>query len=115
MRYDGLNIERLNHDCFQITGSKIIYTDPFKIGGGPQADLILVSHEHFDHFSPDDIRKITGAKTAFVAGEFVNTQIPADLNFEIRHFLAAGHSVEIDGVIIKAVAAYNTNKLAKST
>ena len=110
MRYNGLDIIRLNHSCFQITGSRIIYTDPFKIAGGPPADLILVSHEHFDHFSPEDIRKICSGKTTLVAGEFINTQLPPDLTCEVRHFLAAGHSVEVDSIKIRAVPAYNTNK-----
>ncbi len=110
MRFNGIDIVRLNHACFQITGSRIIYADPFQIEGGPVADLILVSHEHFDHFSPDDIRKIAGPKTALVAGEFVGAQMPADLVFEVRHFLAAGHEVTVDSIRIRAVPAYNTNK-----
>lgn len=110
MRFNGLDIVRLNHACFIITGSRIVYTDPFQITGGPIADLILVSHEHFDHFSPDDLRKISGGKTVFVAGEFVGPQMPPALDFNMSHFLAAGHQIEVDGIVVKAVPAYNVNK-----
>lgn len=111
MRYNDLEISKISHDCFQIIGSKIIYTDPYKIESRFQpADIILVTHEHFDHFSPDDIRKISRPNTSFVAAEFVSSQMPADLTFKTSQFLAAGNSVDIDGVKIEAVPAYNTNK-----
>jgi L-ascorbate metabolism protein UlaG (beta-lactamase superfamily) len=111
MRYNDLEISKISHDCFQIIGSKIIYTDPYKIEQRIQpADIILVTHEHFDHFSPDDIRKISRQNTSLVAAEFVSSQMPADLTFKTSQFLAVGNSVDIDGVKIEAVLAYNTNK-----
>jgi L-ascorbate metabolism protein UlaG (beta-lactamase superfamily) len=42
----------LGHDGFRIDARKIIYFDPFQISSGPKADLILISHEHYDHCSP---------------------------------------------------------------
>lgn len=111
MRYNGIEIARIVHSCFQIIGSRIIYIDPYKIESRIQpADIILVSHEHFDHFSPDDIRKIMGPETTLVAAEFVNSQMPKDLIIEKSQFIAVGNTVEVDGVKIEAVPAYNTNK-----
>ena len=59
-------IHWLGHDAFRIDGSKTVYIDPYQIKGGPTADLILVSHEHFDHCSPEDVAKIQGPKTIVV-------------------------------------------------
>ena len=50
------NIHWLGHDTFKITGEKIIYTDPFKIKKKDAADIILITHEHYDHCSPEDVK-----------------------------------------------------------
>lgn len=52
------NIHWLGHDTFKITGEKLVYTDPFRIKKKDIADLILITHEHYDHCSPEDIKKI---------------------------------------------------------
>jgi L-ascorbate metabolism protein UlaG (beta-lactamase superfamily) len=56
----------LGHDAFRIEASKTIYFDPYGIAGGPKADLILVSHDHFDHCSPDDVAKVQKPGTVIV-------------------------------------------------
>lgn len=56
--YDEVKL--LTHSSIKITGKKTVYFDPFEIEGEPHdADVIFVTHDHFDHFSPDDIVKIT--------------------------------------------------------
>jgi len=59
-------IHWLGHASFRIEGSKILYIDPFEIKKGPQADIILISHEHYDHCSPEDVKKIQGPDTVIV-------------------------------------------------
>ena len=54
------DIHWLGHDTFKITGEKVIYTDPFKIKKADSADIILITHEHYDHCSPEDVKKIQG-------------------------------------------------------
>jgi len=56
-------IFRLGHDSFRIDASKCIYIDPYQIDEGKSADIILVSHDHFDHCSPEDVVKIQHAST----------------------------------------------------
>jgi len=99
------NIRWLGHDTFKVTGEKVIYTDPFKIRKQDVADINLVTHEHYDHCSPEDIRKISGPKTIIVA--------PADCAAKLKGTIKTvkpGDVVEVSGITIEAVPSYNTNK-----
>jgi len=67
MKILGIDIEWLGHDSFKILSDKVIYIDPFKIEAKEKADLILITHDHFDHFSPEDINKIKKDSTIIIA------------------------------------------------
>jgi len=99
------NIHWLGHDTFKITCKKLIYTDPFRIKKADKADLILVTHEHHDHCSPEDIKKLRGPETIIVAPP----DCAAKLTGSIR-LVRPGETLNIMGVEIEAVPAYNTNK-----
>jgi len=98
-------IHWLGHDGFRIDASKIIYFDPFQISGGPTADIILVSHEHFDHCSPDDIKKIQGPSTVIVTEKDSASKLKGNIRV-----VKPGDKIEVDGVQIEAVPAYNVGK-----
>ena len=101
------NIKWLGHDTFLIQGNKTIYTDPFELkAGGPMADIILITHEHRDHCSPDDIARIAGPKTTIVTTPDCVNKIGRDNILTLK----PGESIEVDGVEVKTVRAYNTNK-----
>lgn len=99
------NIHWFGHDTFKIVGEKIIYTDPFKVKKKDLADIILITHEHFDHCSTDDIKKVQGPKTVIVA--------PRDC---IKKFsgntkaVKPSDRINVEGIDIEVVPAYNTNK-----
>src|SRR5947199_99450 len=62
--YHGLKISWLGHDSFRIKNGKTIIIDPFKLRSTPdKADILLISHEHFDHLSLDDIKKVVTENT----------------------------------------------------
>ncbi len=99
------NIHWLGHDTFRITGEKVIYTDPFKIKKEDKADIILITHDHFDHCSPEDVKKIQGPQTVIVA--------PADCAGKLSGTIKTvkpGDKITVGGVDIEAVPSYNTNK-----
>ena len=95
----------LGHDGFLIDASKKIYFDPYQIEGGPTADIICISHEHFDHCSPEDVAKIQGPDTVIVT----ERQSEGKLSGDIR-VMKPGDALEVDGVTIRAVVSYNTHK-----
>src|SRR5450759_2044253 len=58
------NIHWLGHDSFRLDGSSTVYIDPWKLAAdAPPADLILITHDHYDHFSPDDIARLSTPRT----------------------------------------------------
>lgn len=99
------NIHWLGHDTFKIVGEKIIYTDPFKIKKKDTADIILITHEHYDHCSPDDVKKIQGPKTIIVT----TSDCAKKLSGNIKK-IKPGEKINVEGIEIEAVPAYNTNK-----
>jgi L-ascorbate metabolism protein UlaG (beta-lactamase superfamily) len=99
------NIEWLKHSSFRLTGEKIIYIDPRNISDPKPADAVLISHPHSDHFSPDDIKKISNEKTVIISIPEVISQIEGN-----KKMILPNEKVFLDKVVIEAVPAYNVNK-----
>ena len=99
------NIHWLGHDTFKFVGEKVIYTDPFKIKKKDTADFILITHEHFDHCSPEDVKKIQGPNTVIVA----TSDCAQKLSGKVK-VVKPGDKMNVEGIEIEAVPAYNTNK-----
>jgi len=99
------DIHWLGHDTFKIAGEKTIYTDPFKIKRRDTADVILITHDHFDHCSPADVRKIQGPGTVIVA----TPDCAGKLSGEVKT-VKPGDRIMANGIEVEAVPAYNTNK-----
>lgn len=103
------SIEWLGHSGFRIDASgATIYIDPYRIADGPTADLILVTHAHYDHFSPQDVERVTGEHTWLVAPPVVAERATGRVVS-----IAPGEQLELEpvpGVEVAAVAAYNTSK-----
>jgi L-ascorbate metabolism protein UlaG (beta-lactamase superfamily) len=95
----------LGHDSFRLDGPPVIYFDPWKLSGRPPvADLVLVSHEHADHCSPEDVDQISGPDTVVVAAAEAAQKLPG------ARTVRPGDRLTVAGVEIEAVRAYNTNK-----
>jgi len=95
----------LGHDCFRIDGDKIVYFDPYQISPGTKADLILVTHEHFDHCSPGDIAKIQKPETVIVTEKDSAKKLEGNVKI-----VRPGQTIDVDEIKIEAVPAYNTDK-----
>lgn len=96
----------LGHASFK-TGAPegVIYIDPWRLENPEPADLILITHEHHDHFSADDVEKTRDADTVFVTTSAVAAQLQGNVRI-----VKAGDTVEVQGVAIEVVPAYNLGK-----
>ncbi len=100
------HIHWLGHDSFRIDGALVIYLDPWKLPiGSPEADLILISHDHFDHCSTEDVESVRGDDTLLAA----NPSAVPNLKLPVR-IMHPGEMLEHRGVTIEALPAYNIGK-----
>ena len=109
MKLLNLDITRIAHDTFRIAGSKVVYTDPFKVTKRDEADIVLLSHEHFDHLSVEDLKKVCSPETLIVASPLCKDGLK-DVAAKEVHYLEPGGQHTVDGIEIEAVPAYNVNK-----
>jgi len=99
-------LQWLGHAGFKICHEDtVIYIDPWKLKDSPHdATLVLVSHSHYDHYSPSDIARISGAETKLVASTDV---VSKEKNGEM---ILNGLTIEFGSVRVSGVAAYNPGK-----
>src|SRR3954447_17431665 len=102
-------VEWLGHSGFRISvGRASVYIDPYRIGQDePKADLVLITHQHYDHFSPQDLERIRKPGTAVIAPPAVAERLEGSVT-SVR----PGEVVEthVPGVDVRAIPAYNTSK-----
>jgi L-ascorbate metabolism protein UlaG (beta-lactamase superfamily) len=100
------NIHWLGHDSFRIDGDGVvIYLDPYRLKEGPKADLILITHDHGDHASPEDVGKIQKEDTVIVT--IAKTAEKLSGRIEI---VKPGDELTVKGIEIQTLPAYNINK-----
>jgi L-ascorbate metabolism protein UlaG (beta-lactamase superfamily) len=101
-------VKWLGHDSFLLTdtasGTRVLI-DPYKLASPVSADIILITHDHGDHFSADDVATCRGPETAIVTVASVARQLEGRVTV-----VQPGDHVTVGGVAIETVAAYNTNK-----
>lgn len=91
---------------------KTIYIDPFRLKQPDKADLILITHSHFDHFSPEDLKLIVSADTWIFCPTELASQLLAFGAAKVIH-VQPGFETEWRGIQIKAVPMYNLLKTDK--
>lgn len=100
------------HSSIRAQGNKVLYFDPFGITSETHdADIVLITHEHFDHFSPDDMRKVMNENSRIVL-PFSCAAKAKKSGFDEASCLLIGAdgTIELDGTEIRAVPAYNVGK-----
>jgi L-ascorbate metabolism protein UlaG (beta-lactamase superfamily) len=100
------------HSSFRLDGAETVYFDPVGIPkDSPKAKFIFISHEHFDHYSAQDLKLISTKETVIITDKAVAKKIPGQkVDFKEIKALSPGESLEVAGVKIKAVPSYNINK-----
>lgn len=106
------NIEVLYHSCIKITKEKVIYIDPFEIKKEyKDADLIFITHSHYDHYSELDINKIRKENTIIVAPEdLISKLIMLGVKEENIITVEPNERDCIDDIKFETVPAYNLDK-----
>src|SRR3989338_7126392 len=101
------NLHWLGHASFRMDASKTIYFDPWKLSkGAKMADMIFVTHEHFDHLSIDDIKRIATKDTTIVCDRESGKKIGAKVACKELKIVSPGDRLDIGGVGVEATAAY---------
>lgn len=95
----------LGHDSFRVETGRVVYFDPYQISGGPKADLILVSHDHFDHCSPEDVAKIQHSETVIVTEKDSAKKLKGDVRV-----IKPGDTLTVGEVKVEGVPSYNVDK-----
>ena len=100
------NIFWLGHDGFMIKADdRIVTIDPYQVATVEPADILLITHVHYDHCSPEDVKKLQHDSTVIVTEPESADQLSGDIRI-----MKPGDAIEVKGTKIEAVAAYNTNK-----
>lgn len=89
----------------------VIYFDPLKITEQHDADYIFITHDHWDHFSPEDIQKVTNGGTTIIAPyDVYDNLLELGFNTDRLHRVKPYDELSLDSIRIRAVPAYNINK-----
>ena len=106
------NIEVLCHSSIRIDKEKIIYVDPFKIDNNyNDADMIFITHDHYDHYSEDDIDKVKKEGTIIIAPEELLTKLLVKgYNKNDIVTVEPNKQYTLEGIKFETIPAYNTNK-----
>ena len=106
------NVEVLIHSSIRINKGLTIYFDPYKINKDyNDADIVFITHSHYDHYSEDDLKKVIKDNTIIVIHS--DLEIKAlEFGFDKEHIIVVKPSGEYNvlGINFKTIPAYNTNK-----
>ena len=106
------NITVNTHSSIRIlAGDRVLYIDPFRLRSAPRdADVIFVTHDHFDHFSPEDVEKVGKPETVFVMPESTAALAGEVVAGRPVIRVAPGERGEVLGLHFETVPAYNPAK-----
>ena len=106
------DIQVLCHSSIKISKGKVIYIDPFKIDDNyNDADIIFITHDHYDHYSEEDIDKVKKDDTVIIVPEELLTKVLRK-GFRQDYIITVvpNQKYMVEGIEFETVSAYNTNK-----
>ena len=106
------NIEVLYHSSIRINKEKTIYIDPFKIDRNyNDADIVFITHDHYDHYSEEDIDKVINENTTIIIPEELLTKLlRKGINKNAIITVEPNEKYVVQGIKFETIPAYNTNK-----
>ena len=106
------NIKVLCHSSIVINLEKVIYIDPFRINQNyKNADIIMITHDHYDHYSEEDIQKVKKEDTIIVIPEDLLENVQK-LGFSKDNIIAVkpNEKYVVENIKLETIPAYNINK-----
>lgn len=105
------NVRVFTQSAIRIEGAAgtVAYFDPFALTDAEaahDADYVLITHAHYDHLSPEDYARVAGEKTVVVAPASMAGEV-AGLAAAETHLMGADERLELPGICVEAVPAYN--------
>ena len=115
LEIDGIKIQWTGHDGYRLdTNNKIIYIDPFKLvqkyHNKNDADILCISHNHFDHLNVQDINNIINVNTKLICSQECTKVLKENYSKNEIIPLKPGESLDFENIKIEVTRAYNTNK-----
>lgn len=111
--YENIKIKWLGHDSFLIKAKgKNIYIDPYKIEDSdlPSADIIITTHEHFDHCHPESINSLSTDTTTLIGPKITQEKLnEIEQKKEILE-LNPGGKIAVEPFVFTAIPAYNWHR-----
>ena len=105
------NIQVLYHSSIKINKEKVIYIDPFKIvDDNHDADIIFITHSHYDHYSEEDIKKIINENTKIIVTSDLKEKAENIINSKNVIVVQPNEKYCIEEISFETIPAYNTNK-----
>ena len=111
VKMNTTNIIVNTQSSIRIDGSKVLYFDPFQIASETHdADLIFITHSHYDHLDPKSISKVSKAATVFIAPASMEQEMQKAAGDAELILMEPGAVREISGISVESVPAYNRLK-----
>lgn len=111
MQYNNLKIDWFGHDCFLVQGRKRIMFDPYQLPKTESipVDVLFISHEHFDHCSVEDVKKVITESTVIVT---IPDCVSKVSRLHVKNIVPMNphERKEVEGLVVETIPAYNVNK-----
>jgi len=112
--YKGIKIKWYGHDTFTFEKGIKVCIDPFKLSKPIDVDILLITHEHFDHCSVEDLQKISSNKTTIVSAKECLNKLEG-IKCKEKLGVMPGEEKTVNGIKIHAINAYNISKINPDT
>ncbi|MBN1502424.1 MBL fold metallo-hydrolase [Candidatus Woesearchaeota archaeon] len=108
---NNVKLKWLGHASFKLEHNGLkIYIDPYQVKETDKADIILITHGHYDHCSVEDIAKLTKEDTIIITTPDTTSKLASKVDGGKPQLIKPGDKLKLKGIMVEAVPAYNINK-----